>query len=1332
MSCFLGLDIGSNSVGSAWIDLDQQSVEIAASVFPAGVDETDAGARGEPINAKRRMARRARITLARRAARKRVLSDALRLRGLLPRDPVALRALLDTSDPWELRRRGLREPLTPHEFGRVLLHLAQRRGALGLAVGEGDEVDSADSPAAGEKRAEEGKVKEAIQRTRAELDRRGCRTFGELIAALRDDRRHAVRGREHGPRGGPSEWRDPVRNRAEQFEFHADRDLIRAEFLVLWDAQVAAGGELAALLNDALKLELDDPDRKRLDGDTTTEGRRRAAAYKNEWRHGGLLFGQRRTWWDAGTLGRCVLHPSDRCVPIADRHASYFRVLETVNNIRIVTTSGLDRVLSADERERVIALLRGPLLGPGKGQLKGQLVPKKSASVSDIREALGLSKRRAGSKTSSGGRGSGRSSAAPDGDVRLNIEADADREINTDWFHREIVCNALGVERWKVMSEPERESVNRAILRFDPDYPEDADKLRAGAIKWWRMDADSAERLVKAWRMRPNLERRLKLSRRAIRNLLVIMEQPVQDARTGEIRWPTQIEARRAIAADSRFRDVTSGQTLDERTRQRYLTGAPGLTARDRYYQRQEKHWITRDGQVVCDSNGEPIAVLPPAPMLSNPVVRKAIHEVRRHVLAYLRKFGRKPDRIVIEMTRSATQPGKLRDEQLKRNRFREKQRKAIIEEQQLARFSLNQQRAAVDRVLLAIQQRQMCPYCGQAGLTPRLAASGQDVEIDHILPFSRCGNNSLSNKVLVHRGCNRNKLNQTPREWWGERFDELSRFAQRMFRDYKWEKGDYFTYREYQQKWANFAARELPKEWRGSQLTDTAYASRQVAAYLADALYGGEGLPERGGTRRIFFTKGTYTNQLRKDWQLFKTLKPPREANGSRQNELTAQAEEALAQKNRGDHREHALDAVAIALTDQRRIEDLAHYAQRVAIARTEWQARHGDTDNFQPPKREPVPPPWGSVRGFRHQVLSMVYTRFDSSPEKSGQEDAIGNERRLIVSHRPVKRKLVGALHEETLFGTVPGSSSLFTGRKGILSLSPNHLRVPEGWDALSAKLDDARLSEHERHIIRGRLAALPDPPPGKSGIVRDRALRDRLRKCLRGAGLDPERFTVNELKKAVEAGRLGHASGVPIKRVVLLRTMTDPVIVSRWAYDPTTGRRVKVFDADKLRCGEDPGDVRAARVYVGGNNHHIEIRQSRKTGKWSGEIVPTFDAARRVRLEKRPAVDRSDRDDSIFVMSLAEGETVYMKRPGCDYADYFVVFKLDKPQTIQFIHHWDARPSTPQKDLDGREIADAARVEIPVTASKLRDLAPPGFEHPVKVRISPIGNVTVLQGD
>ena len=49
MSVLLGLDIGTNSVGSAWVDTDREEVHLGVSVFPAGVDEQETR-RGDPKN----------------------------------------------------------------------------------------------------------------------------------------------------------------------------------------------------------------------------------------------------------------------------------------------------------------------------------------------------------------------------------------------------------------------------------------------------------------------------------------------------------------------------------------------------------------------------------------------------------------------------------------------------------------------------------------------------------------------------------------------------------------------------------------------------------------------------------------------------------------------------------------------------------------------------------------------------------------------------------------------------------------------------------------------------------------------------------------------------------------------------------------------------------------------------------------------------------------------------------------------------------------------------------------------------------------------------------
>ena len=299
------------------------------------------------------------------------------------------------------------------------------------------------------------------------------------------------------------------------------------------------------------------------------------------------------------------------------------------------------------------------------------------------------------------------------------------------------------------------------------------------------------------------------------------------------------------------------------------------------------------------------------------------------------------------------------------------------------------------------------------------------------------------------------------------------------------------------------------------------------------------------------------------------------------------------------------------------------------------------------------------------------------------------------------------------------------------------------------------------------------MQDPAPGKPGLVRDRALRDRIRKCLIAAGLDLGKFDVkknlvsggftsNQLKKAVEAGALQQLSGVPITSVVLLRTMSDPVVVDRKRPDYVTGRMIH---------DDDPASKRA---YLGGNNHHIEIRVAKnKKGleKWSGEVVTGYEAiqrklaklrafreagipsqkalrklssAERAKLKPElrrielayPIVDRADDDKKggQFVMSLCEGEMLLMRRktkqgepPG--EVGYFVVAKLDKPQSIVVVPHWDARKATERKDSDDKKVPDSQREQFAVTPSDLRDLAPPGRPHAMKVRVSPLGKVTVI---
>jgi len=310
----------------------------------------------------------------------------------------------------------------------------------------------------------------------------------------------------------------------------------------------------------------------------------------------------------------------------------------------------------------------------------------------------------------------------------------------------------------------------------------------------------------------------------------------------------------------------------------------------------------------------------------------------------------------------------------------------------------------------------------------------------------------------------------------------------------------------------------------------------------------------------------------------------------------------------------------------------------------------------------------------------------------------------------------------------------------------LAPNHLRIPipekpkEAIERLAARFiqdkveTDLKKAKKRAKVIvesKGFVAKLVDPPPGKSGLVRDIGMRRQVRRAieerLRAANIDKDAdsFTEKELKLILnpinpdtnkpEFRPLTMSSGVPIKRLVLLRTMNEPVVVPRNRWNEETGK----WEVDT--------SARAARAYVGGNNHHIEIREDEK-GNWSGEIVSTYEASVRARIKKSDPVDRADDPErgGRFVMSLAEGETVYMRHKETKEVGYFVVFKLDKPFTVQFKHHWDARRAKGEKDESGELLENSQREAFPVSAGQLKSLAPPGEKTPIKVVVDPLGRV------
>ncbi|MHB9070950.1 MAG: type II CRISPR RNA-guided endonuclease Cas9 [Sedimentisphaerales bacterium] len=1176
----LGFDIGTNSVGSAFIDTDKRIIKMGIGVFPAGVEESEEK-RGAPKNQARRTQRQQRRSIDRRAKLKRNLCQYLIKKNWMPTDKIESQKWCNLN-PWILRKDAIHRALTEYEFGRILLHMAQKRGAWWFD-------EEPEEPENGKKKKDPAEICGTVEYTKKIMKEKGAQTFGELIAIEYENRKSITANKR--------ERNNRVRNRnnalgEKESEFVADRHMILAEFLEIWEKQKKINGKFAEQLTPEVQKEIYNPQKN------------------GTWRCQGVLFGQRKAYWNLGTLGRCDLEPTDEKCPKADMYAQEFLVLTSVNNIRITPPRQATRKLSKEELAKVVNAVR----------------KQKTASESTIRTALGIN--------------SGENKAL----YTLNTDGD-EFTINGNWFYSQIVCNVFGEETWGGFNRNKKDSFNNAILKFDPNEDDDEKMLRAGCKKWWNLNEEQTEKFISVWKKRPKKDQRVNLSRRAIKNLMPYLREG----------WSVT-EARNMYAEDV-------SNDADSLTRKRYSIKEIVIDKKIRQF--LQKH---------------PDMLPPVSDDLSNPVVRKSIHEVRKHLMEHIKQFG-KPDRVTIELSRRTRQSEKVIANRTHKNKAIDGLTKEIIETHNLddANIKSTQKEKAILRVRLCRQQREMCAYSGNV-ITDKMAAEGNGLEIDHVVPRSKGGDNSMSNLVLCYSTANQGKKDRTPIDWLSE--EEFGRLEQR-FKHLKGNQDSYITKDNIdmadETKWVNLHRRTPKEGFTEEQLCSSAYAATQATDWINKVLYGNEDRSKR----YVFASNGNYTGILRRDWGLFFDEQGERSERG---------------QKLRGDHRHHAVDAVVIGLTPQ--------FLLKIKESFVDLENQK-ENKNIKP-QWKTIEQPWD---GFSQQVVDEY--------------------RKLKISHRAYNRKISGYLHKDSIYGPaiIYERHKKDNEKKGIkkgdiqkdgkgnyvlkegmyiksipvIKIEQSHLRMPNDWDKLK---EEYQCSTVNNRVIRKKMLSLEDVSPAKSGIIRDIELRDKIRDWLKENNFSDMEHAKKYIK---EKGLV--VNGTPIRKVRLLWKLNEVAEISRKNFDYETGKLVK--------CEER----KSARIYQTQNNHHIEIREDKK-GQWAGIVISNFDAATRARTNKQSIVDRNDNESDKFVMSLARGETVYMRHPITQNANYFVVFKIDSTGVIHFTSHTDANPASSKKVT--------IREDIDLPPKKLQGLGIAPGSVPYKVRISPLGEVTELFKD
>jgi CRISPR-associated endonuclease Csn1 len=416
-------------------------------------------------------------------------------------------------------------------------------------------------------------------------------------------------------------------------------------------------------------------------------------------------------------------------------------------------------------------------------------------------------------------------------------------------------------------------------------------------------------------------------------------------------------------------------------------TGVPYSTARKKLY----------PASVAATA---PRELLPPVSEwdgdLRNPTVARALTEMRKLVNAIIRRYG-KPACIRIELARDLKQGRKRREETAQRMRERETMRerikRRIVQEAGITQPS----RTDVEKVMLADECNWRCPFTGRSFGMKELIGPQSQFDFEHIWPVSRSLDNSLLNKTICYHEENRQrKRGHTPFEAYSGTPEKYQEIVQRV-RDFN---GDAFTRGE---KVRRFQAEQLDEDFVNRHLSDTRYIAAAASEYLG-LLYGGSS--DGQGKKRIHTPTGGATAWLRREWGLDKILG-------------------ADGEKNRSDHRHHAVDALVIALTDDAQIKRLADAAGEAE--------RLGKRRLFESMKL-----PWD---GFLREAADAVEV--------------------VRVSHRQ-ERKVRGKLHNDSLYSRPIGAGGKRRIRKELHKLSTTELKGETIVDARARKAILEKLAE------------------------------------------------------------------------------------------------------------------------------------------------------------------------------------------------------------------------------------------------------------------------------
>lgn len=496
----------------------------------------------------------------------------------------------------------------------------------------------------------------------------------------------------------------------------------------------------------------------------------------------------------------------------------------------------------------------------------------------------------------------------------------------------------------------------------------------------------------------------------------------------------------------------------------------------------------------------EPLTSLPPLKEAFDepvsPAVARALSEVRAVVNAIVREHG-KPEHIRIELARDLKKGRKRREAISKQIHARRKVREdaaARLLAQYPGRGTGPEDVSRQDKlkVLLADECNWVCPYTGRSFGWDDVFGRQPTIDIEHIWPFKRSLDDSFINKTLCCVDENRNvKRGRMPSE--GYSSDRLAEILQRVAR-FKGDAAD--------AKLERFRAESIPPDFTNRHLSESRYVSRKAAEYVA-LLYGGFSDVEHN--RRVHVPSGGLTAWLRREWGL---------------NRILSDRDE----KEREDHRHHAIDAIVVALTTPATVKQLQESA-----ARADENGSHRLFSNIEPPFE---------VSDVQHVVD------------------------RIVVSHRQ-NRKARGKFHKDTIYS------------RPLPTNGTTRHRIRKELHKLNEKEIDAIVDPRIREVIRlGYQARKREGAKGPSQAFSERKHLprlphgDRIRRVRLYTSAQPQALSANgHDRKGRHTAKKRHVNLQANHHTVIMAKLDKNGDEKKWVDEP-----VALFDAmQRVKAGE-----------------------------------------------------------------------------------------------------------------------------------------------------------------